>query len=312
LRLLELPDVVIERAHTGEQAIRADPVFPPAFLRQMQLIWQRDDPSRRQKQIEESRQLIDRAARSAAPGLADALRGVMLQRQGEREQAITALEAAVKARDSSPDSGMLLARLRLEQQEHAKFEQAMWRVISDHPAYEEAYQRLILYYLNPGLSGGGVNVMAARQVLDKWLSADPSNVTARMIAASLLSQRGQTQDALRLAGDLVRQNANDSEVLQQAEAIYVRAGMLPQYIKLLEELLERVPVLRVERGPEPADDRFVVLGHGRDVRGPTRLAHREQPRPLRVRASQRLGFRLLREKTCERSTGDGTAGASAA
>lgn len=229
-----------------DRAVAARPLFSPALRLATERLVVRsdlDEPAR----AEAANQYVALAEKSGPPGLADELRAVRLIAQGQRAEAITLLERAIKAStsDSSgdakkvPSADLLLryAALQNETGNRAKFEQTMWRIISDHPTSEAAYVALMNYQLDQD-RGIGPAVMT---VLQRWLANDPSSVTARLWEARVLNRARQTQEALRVAGELVRQQPNNALVLFRAYQVYRSAQRESAFVQMVEEIRSRDP-----------------------------------------------------------------------
>src|SRR3954451_12748253 len=164
--------------------------------------------------------------------------GVSLAHQNNQEQAASvAFEKAIKSYHDAPPADLLMsyADFQLQAGNSTRYEQTLWRILSDHPTYAAAYDRLIEYHSNKGAAAAAINV------LQKWLAADPSNTDARLAEAKFLVLSGQVDEGLRAAAESVRQNPQNTLVLGRAFAMYQVASRLPQYVQLLEELNSRYP-----------------------------------------------------------------------
>jgi tetratricopeptide (TPR) repeat protein len=127
--------------------------------------------------------------------------------------------------------------LQNEAGNHAKFEQAMWRIISDHPTAETAYVALMNYQLD---QQRGITP-AVMTVLQRWLANDPTSITARLWEAEALTAARQTQEALRVSTELVRQHPHNATVLRRAYRVFDASQRQAQYVQMLEEIRSRDP-----------------------------------------------------------------------
>jgi len=221
-----------------ERALKHDPPFAPAFRLAMVRILTRTDTDVDQR-IRAADALVESVRSRGNAPLADELSGMSLSRQNNREDAAAAaFERAIKGYRESPpppDLLMMYADFLQASGNTARMEQVLWRVISDHPTYPDSYERLVRYHSQKGAPAAAINV------LQKWLSADPGNVNARVGEVDFLTGSGQVNEGLRGLAELVRQNPENRFVLAQASARYEALGRAPQFVQLLEEIRARQP-----------------------------------------------------------------------
>jgi tetratricopeptide (TPR) repeat protein len=202
-----------------EKAVTLPPPFPPAYRVRLADIWQRNEWDTAAK-IAETNVLIDRARGSGNESLALELEGISLLNQKKSAEALEVLARATKAGESSPDLQMLYASALRAQGKESRSEQVLWKVISDYPTCEDAYAALFRTYMDIG------SVDQAVKVLQTWLSADPSNISARLLQATIYVQARQQDNA---------------EVLGNLEVFYQQSGRMNQFLAKLEALRVKQP-----------------------------------------------------------------------
>jgi tetratricopeptide (TPR) repeat protein len=224
-----------------EQAVLLDPPFPPAFRAQMNQIYGRSDWDDAKKQSAADALIASARSRGAA-ALAEELRGMSFFAQGKHADAVKALGEAMKLGDTSPDLHLTYAQALRDGGDGQKYEQILWKLLSDRPGYEDAYASLFRYYLVNNAPA------PARKVLDTWLSAQPDSVPARLLQATIVLRNGnQPEAAEQLLLDLFHQSPDDPEVLAALHAFYQSVNRIPQLLEKLE----------VQRAQSP-DNRAVV------------------------------------------------------
>jgi tetratricopeptide (TPR) repeat protein len=220
-----------------ERATKLDPPFAPAFRLAVARVFIRQEIDIDQR-IRSASALVESARSRGDEALADELSAMSLAAQNNAAEATAAFEKAIKGyRDAPPPPDLLMAYAQFLQSSGnaARMEQTLWRIISDHATCEEAYDRLLHYHLEKGTAAAGINV------LQKWLSNDPTNVDARLRETEVLVGSGQVNESLRALAELVRQNPENQVVLDRAVGLYRTAGRVPQCVELLEELRARHP-----------------------------------------------------------------------
>src|SRR4029079_12100114 len=109
--------------------------------------------------------------------------------QGKHADAVKALGEAMKLGDTSPDLHLTYAQALRDGGDGQKYEQILWKLLSDRPGYEDAYASLFRYYLVNNAPA------PARKVLDTWLSAQPDSVPARLLQATIVLRNGNQPEA---------------------------------------------------------------------------------------------------------------------
>ncbi|CAN5500495.1 hypothetical protein BH09PLA1_BH09PLA1_22870 [soil metagenome] len=218
-----------------EKSTRLEPLFAPAYRLAMMTVWQRSDLDTVAKE-RAAQELIDRAEESGPAGFSQELRAWRLHAKGESVAAIGAFEEAFKLSAPSPEPIMLYANLLDAHGTRAKYEQTIWRLISEFPAYSPAYERLIEHHLQRGGS-----VPAALNALQRWRSADPASASARLVEAQIMSQSGASRDVVRLLTDLVNENPQDADVLATVSRMLWQVNQTGPLTQALEAQLARNP-----------------------------------------------------------------------
>ncbi|HEV7299051.1 MAG TPA: tetratricopeptide repeat protein [Tepidisphaeraceae bacterium] len=214
---------------TLERAVAQLPVFPPAYRALHGQIWA-DEVSDLQEKQRLSRALATRAKRGGDAALAMELQGLTQLAQNDATAAATTLSEAVRAGGSSPDRILTAARAHATAGDVRKAEGLLWKLISDHPTCEAAYTSLFTQYLQRG------DTMAAVKIVSRWLAADPSNVNARLLQASVFRQSSHNEAAEEVLLNLVNEHPSNSAVLADLYGFYVSNGRIEAYVSKLEAL----------------------------------------------------------------------------
>ncbi len=215
-----------------EQAIAQRPPFAPAFRELLNQTWAQDQLSGQQK-IDFSNQLSAQAADAGDAALASELKGLSLLNQKQSAAAAEQFAQAMRSSGATAQSPELRLEYALAVRKAGKdprYEQLLRKLISDHPIYEESYELLFRYLAEPDL--GQVN--DAVDVLSMWLSADPQNVTARVLKANVDSQLGDTQGAQAQLLQLFAEDPDNSDVLEGLQTVYGQMGKLDEFVSTLE------------------------------------------------------------------------------
>jgi tetratricopeptide (TPR) repeat protein len=222
-----------------DQAVRLQPPYPPAYRAQMNLIYSRADWDDAHKRAAAD-ELIASAQKQGKQALAEELRGMALFAQNKPSDAVKAFGEAMRLGDTSPDLRLTYAQAVRDGGDSQKFEQILWKLISDRPGYEDAYASLFRYYMVNNAGG------QARKVLDTWLSAEPNSVAARLLQATIVARLGSQQEAAEsLLLDLFRQNPDNAEVLMAMRSFYSASNRTPRLVERLEEERSTHPDNRV-------------------------------------------------------------------
>ena len=227
----------LHRSTLAEQAMtratQMTPPFAPAFRARLKRVWQRrgiDEPERA-RQTEE---LISAASEDAA--LAQELRGLLLLHQKKDKPAVAAMEKAMELRSwPSPALDMSYALALRGAGDGARFEQLMWKLLSDHPTYEDAHSTLYAYYSETGSEA------QADRVLNTWLTAVPYSTAARLLQAARHFRAGRTDAAQAAVDKLLDERAGDSGVIRTAYALYSKSGKTDALAGRLERRVRDEP-----------------------------------------------------------------------
>lgn len=235
-------------------------VFAPAYLLRAQQVALSTsiDQATRVSVIDD---LVRRAQNAGQPALALAVRAIAASADGEHAspQDLPFFEQAMTAGADWPEFLLSYAAALKRATQEQKFEQVMWKVISDNPSCDEAYRVLLQHHLDQRQLG------AALKVVSTWLQADPRSRAARMVQAEVLAASAQQapQSATEpLLLDLIREDPGDVQALAAAHRYFVSAGKRPQSVELMDRLLaedplngaalERVVSVNAERGEAAA------------------------------------------------------------
>jgi Tfp pilus assembly protein PilF len=179
--------------------------------------------------------LADAAVAGGNVALAIELRGLSLFNQ--KKPAAATLSEAIRQGNQSPD--LLLARALAVRKpgRDAKFEQLMWRLISEHPLYDQGYAVLFRYFADSEVGA----IDQALKVMSTWLQADPQSVSARLIEASVDAQMGQSSEAERRFDQLFVEEPDNPEILEGVRNFFARAGRVDDFISKLEDYRAKHP-----------------------------------------------------------------------
>jgi predicted Zn-dependent protease len=158
------------------------------------------------------------AEQGDGPALAEELRGMLLLSARDFAGARERLARAVELSDNAPERRFTLAVSARGAGDDAAFEQAMWKLISDWPGFEDAYDALYALYDGRGNEG------AAQRVLSAWLAADPGSVPARLVQVRDQVRAGRVTAAQGLIQRLLADRPGDPRVLAMLRAMYGQAG----------------------------------------------------------------------------------------
>jgi tetratricopeptide (TPR) repeat protein len=210
------------------QAAKARTPFAPAYRVLMNQIWAKPDVDDKQK-TEEAAELAQSAQQLGNPALAAEMRGISLYHQKKPDQAIEALGEAQRLGGGSPDVTITYASALLAQGQGSKAEQMLWKLASDYPTCEDAYESLFQYYLSQK------SPAQALKVLQTWLAADPTSLQAKLLQATIFFQARQSDAAETLVQQLLTEYPDNGDVLDTAQALYEQGGRLEELIARLEK-----------------------------------------------------------------------------
>jgi len=210
------------------------PVYPPALRAQMNAVFARQEFDDRQKN-DATAKLIETASQAGAVGLSRELAGLLALRRNESTEALRAFDDAIKAGDNSPDLLLVYAAALRQQGNDTKAEQYLWKLVTDRPGFDDAWYSLFRFYADQQ------NGPAARNVIDKWLAADPGTINGRILLATILFQAKQVDDAEQILTRLFNDYPGRPEVLAINASLYQQTGRINLFIAKLEELRSRQP-----------------------------------------------------------------------
>jgi tetratricopeptide (TPR) repeat protein len=226
-------------------AMSRDPIFAPAFRFELSRISSNDSlpPDQRQQQVDD---LVSLARKRGNDALAQELLGTALlataneaKTSGDSatedrlgDAARGAFAAAEKQGDHSASLRFESAQAQLLAGDDPAYERAMWKLVSDRPDDEEAYNNLFRYYESRNQSERAVAVS------QNWLLADPTSPAARLLRVLLLSRAGVTDEAEKMLGELYNERPDDQDVLEMMRAVLSQDhGSDDQLISILENRL---------------------------------------------------------------------------
>ena len=224
-----------------EKAVQIQPPFAPAFRELLQLDWANDQFSVPQK-VHQTDRLASLAQAGGNASLSTELQGRLLMNQSRRDDAADLFARAMEQAGSGHESPELLLIDALASRKDlagrdSRFEQLLWKLISDHPLFDESYALLFRYYA--GAEVGDVN--QAVKVLGTWLNNDPGSTAARVLEASVDAQLGSPKDAEAKLLRLFDEDPDDSEVLAGLGAVYDHMGNLDAFTDKLENYRAKHP-----------------------------------------------------------------------
>jgi len=217
-----------------EHAASIAPVFAPALRGQLNAIAVRNDLDEIQKSTA-SKAVVDLARTSGNDALAAELEGLLALGRGDATGALDHFNRAIKLGDNSPDLLLIYAAALRGQRNDARAEQYLWKLVNDRPGFDDAWYALFRLYADQQ------NGAATRNVIDRWLAADPGTITGRILLATILFQTKQVDDAEQLLTRLFNDHPDRPEVLAINASLYRETNRLESFISRLEELRTRQP-----------------------------------------------------------------------
>jgi predicted Zn-dependent protease len=213
-----------------ERAAAATPLYPPALRS-----WAGWDREALGLTEEERTALVGRLAERAEGeggngALAEELRALLLISAKDFPGALQRLARSVELGGASPELQFALAVALRGAGDEAAFEQALWKLVSDWPGYDEGYDALYNLYEARGAEG------ALARVLTAWLQADAQSVPARLAQVREQLRTGRLTAAQGLVQRLFAERPGDSRVLGMLRAMYAEGQALEW---LLTELRRR-------------------------------------------------------------------------
>jgi tetratricopeptide (TPR) repeat protein len=217
-----------------EKAVALEPPFAPAYRELLSDILAGEQSSDSDKQSA-SQRLIDRAEKSGEKALAAELRGRLALHRRKIPEAIAALDQSIKLGSNSPTVHYALAASLMQQNQQARAEEILWKIVSDWPTYDDAYLALFQKYLSKG------GPAQAIKILQNWLASDPASVSARLLQINVYMQQDRLDAAETALNHLLRDEADNPLVLAQASQFYSAARRPDDLRKLLEDEVGKHP-----------------------------------------------------------------------
>jgi tetratricopeptide (TPR) repeat protein len=219
---------------TLDKAMEQSPLFAPAYRFRQSLNW--DDPAATNAQKAAADQvLVARATAGGDAALAGELQALSLIRQKDYAAAVDRLTKALSQESVSPDGIIQTAAAQDELGHHRQAEQLLWKLVSDHPACELAFNALFTHYL------GRSQIGSAIKVLSIWLATDPGSIKARILQITVNIQSGQPDVSRLLLSKLVDEHPDDPNVLPTAYFFYGQLNATDDFITHLEEAFSANP-----------------------------------------------------------------------
>lgn len=183
---------------------------------------------------------VDQLAKSVSSkgrgDLALELRGLWALQSKQTDEAIrlfTQSQAAAKV--DSPDVQLELALALNASGNGPRFEQAMWKLISDHPRFDETYSILVSYYKQADAQD------KASSVVEKWLAAAPNSANARLQQVADLIQQRRIDDAVNAMLKLFSQMPDNGQVIAGTVSLLSGMNQQDRLVTLLESERARHP-----------------------------------------------------------------------
>jgi tetratricopeptide (TPR) repeat protein len=226
-RVAQVTNRDILARNTLQEAVKIQPPFAPAYRVLLGQYWMRADWDE-QRKTEASNDLIADVERAGDKALAEELHGLLLLHRGKPKEAAESLEKSQRLGNRSPDTQIAQTNALRAAGDTVRSEQLLWKLVGEHPTFEDAYNALFRQYLDAGA------VRQADRVVETWLKADPGSDSAKLLEATLLFLRGQAPLAEARMLALFERNAEDAELLISLRELFTRTGRLEEYVKKLE------------------------------------------------------------------------------
>ncbi|HEY7089662.1 MAG TPA: tetratricopeptide repeat protein, partial [Tepidisphaeraceae bacterium] len=212
-----------------DQAAHSPKPFDPACRAQLESYLARSDwpDAARDKAIDA---LIESVRTRGRPDLAAELRGLVELQRDRLDQAVSAFGEAVRlSGDKAPPDLQLEYAIALQRQGNGpRFEQLMWKLLSDRPRFGAGYLTLLAYF------GQNHDDQRAWDLTNRWLTADPNSIAARLQQCAALIQQRRGDEALLTLRRLFDQYPDDPQVVGNITKVLAAIGQVQQAIDLLE------------------------------------------------------------------------------
>ncbi|HEY1629369.1 MAG TPA: tetratricopeptide repeat protein [Tepidisphaeraceae bacterium] len=211
-----------------DESAHANPPFDPACRALIESYFARPDWDAAAKE-QAANSLIDFVKAHDRADFAAELQGLTSLHTNRPGVAAEFFANAVDmSRDPSPDLQLEYALALLRGGNAPRFEQLMWKLLSDRPRFEPAYQLFLDYFRQNNAQNKIVDV------INTWLGADPNSINAKIQQAAEFIQRGRGGEALESIKKLFQQRPDDGDVVGSLVLLCNAAGQTSQAIELLE------------------------------------------------------------------------------
>ncbi len=220
-----------------EKAVRTGKPFAPAFRELLMHYFKRSDWDQNRK-LQTAEELITLSSLNRDAGLTAELRGrIALQREDLPAASQQFLEA-MRVGNTMPEVQLEYGLTQLAQKNVVEGERILLKLNDDHPLFEQGYDTLIRFYIKQQMPS------SALRTLQRWLSADPQNPSARLLQADVYARSDHGDAAERILLDLFEQYTDNADVLKYLYAFYVETGRKEQFIRVLEHKRQSRPDIR--------------------------------------------------------------------
>lgn len=236
-------------------ATQQSPLFSPAYILRIQQIWSRLQTPTEEKE-RQTAALVLRARQTNLEPLALQLEAIAAGYSMKSPDELPFFEKAMASGDTSPEFTLAYANALLKGKHIEKYEQVMWKLLSDHPQCDDAYRSLLIHYNSNNANG------PAMKVVNTWLAADSKSIGARIGQAAMLARMRQFDAAEELLRDLVEEDPTDPDPLRELVSAYITTNRATQALTLLETLRTKdagnaTPIeievgLQLQQGETPA------------------------------------------------------------
>lgn len=220
-----------------EKAVRTGRPYAPAYRELLEHYFHRPDWNQKRK-VQTAQELVTLSSLNGDKGLTAELRGLIALQRKDLPLASEQFLEAMRVGNAMPEVQLAYALVQLQQKNVVEGERILLKLSDDHPLFEQGYVRLIIFYTERQMPA------AALRTLQRWLSADPQNPTARILQASVYVNSNRIDAAERILLDLFEQYADNEKVLGALGELYVNSGRDEQFIRLLEQKRQSRPDIR--------------------------------------------------------------------
>jgi tetratricopeptide (TPR) repeat protein len=220
-----------------EKAVRTGKPFAPAFRELLDHYFRRRDWDQK-RMLQTAQDLITLSSLNGDKGLTAELRGLIALQSKDLPSASEQFLEAMRVGNAMPEVQLEYGLTQLARKNVVEGERILLKLCDDHPLFDQGYTTLYLFYRDRQMPSSML------KTLQRWLSADPQNPTARILQAAVYRVSGREDTAERILLDLFEQYADSAEVLDELGSLYAESGRLEQYIRLLEQKRQSRPDIR--------------------------------------------------------------------